>query len=222
MGLFSKKTEEEIAEINNRKIVAKEDKDRVNAKFKELIKGAKSYFITILQDSKGEASGAITVYVHKNGRAYLSYNKLGSFKATKELVGYNVVDFEWLEEIKNKGKKVIGRAVVGSLIAGPAGMIIGGVTGKNKTKDKSTAVLTLQNIEDKSVRMFSFNCDQTNMKKYRMIPTAPLLNKAEEATTIVNTEKSVAEQIKEYKELLDMEIITQEEFDKKKAELLNL
>lgn len=40
-------------------------------------------------------------------------------------------------------------------------------------------------------------------------------------TTIINTpDKSVAEQLKEYKELLDMEIITQDEFDKKKAELL--
>lgn len=35
------------------------------------------------------------------------------------------------------------------------------------------------------------------------------------------TEKSVAEQIMEFKELLDLEIITEEEFDKKKQELLN-
>lgn len=34
--------------------------------------------------------------------------------------------------------------------------------------------------------------------------------------------KSPVEQIKEYKELLDMEIITQEEFNKKKANLLNM
>lgn len=35
------------------------------------------------------------------------------------------------------------------------------------------------------------------------------------------SEKSVAEQIKEFKELLDLDIITQEEFDKKKLELLS-
>ena len=40
-------------------------------------------------------------------------------------------------------------------------------------------------------------------------------------TTIVNT-KSAAEQIKEFKELLDMGIISQEEFDAKKKELLGL
>lgn len=40
-------------------------------------------------------------------------------------------------------------------------------------------------------------------------------------TTINNfAEKSIPEQIKEFKELLDLEIITQEEFDQKKLELL--
>lgn len=44
------------------------------------------------------------------------------------------------------------------------------------------------------------------------------------STTVVNTpaEKSPFEKIKELKELLDMEIITQEEFDVKKKELLNI
>lgn len=37
-----------------------------------------------------------------------------------------------------------------------------------------------------------------------------------------NTENDVFEQVKKYKELLDMGIITEEEFNKKKKELLNL
>lgn len=225
MRLFSKKTDEEISEANNQKIEAKENKDKLNAEFKELTKDAKSYFFNTVQDSNGVAN-SVTIYIHNDGRAYISYLKLGNIKSTKELIEYNVVDFEWLEDIKNKGKKVIGRAVAGSLLAGPAGMIIGGVTGKNKTKDKSTAVLTLQNVEDKSVRMFSFNCDQTSMKRYKMIPKVALMDKVE-IPTIQNTinetaEKSTPEQIKEFKELLDMDIITQEEFDAKKKELLNL
>lgn len=42
------------------------------------------------------------------------------------------------------------------------------------------------------------------------------------STAVINnqSDKSVAEELKEFKELLDMEIITQEDFDKKKAELL--
>lgn len=41
-------------------------------------------------------------------------------------------------------------------------------------------------------------------------------------TTIIQNVKSPAEQVKELKELLDMGAISQEEFDKKKKELLNL
>ena len=40
--------------------------------------------------------------------------------------------------------------------------------------------------------------------------------------TISNDVKSPVEEIKEYKELLDMGIISKEEFEKKKKELLNL
>lgn len=46
-------------------------------------------------------------------------------------------------------------------------------------------------------------------------------NKAASATTVIQ-EKSAAEQIKEFKELLDMGIISQEEFDAKKKQLLGL
>ncbi len=41
-------------------------------------------------------------------------------------------------------------------------------------------------------------------------------------TTIIQNVKSPVEQVKELKELLDMGAISQEEFDKKKKELLNL
>ncbi|MGL5641777.1 MAG: SHOCT domain-containing protein [Paraclostridium sp.] len=41
-------------------------------------------------------------------------------------------------------------------------------------------------------------------------------------TTSINTsEKSIPEQIKEYKDLLDIDAITKEEFEMKKKELLN-
>lgn len=45
----------------------------------------------------------------------------------------------------------------------------------------------------------------------------------QQSTTIINEpSKSPAEQIKEYKELLDLDIISQEEFDAKKKELLGI
>lgn len=44
-------------------------------------------------------------------------------------------------------------------------------------------------------------------------------NKSSEQKLI---QKSVADQLKEYKELLDMDIITEEEFNKKKQKILDL
>ena len=43
-----------------------------------------------------------------------------------------------------------------------------------------------------------------------------------DAPQVASDNKSAAEQLKEFKELLDMGILTQEEFDAKKKELLNL
>lgn len=47
-------------------------------------------------------------------------------------------------------------------------------------------------------------------------------NSNQNNTTVVQNVKSPVEQVKELKELLDMGAISQEEFDKKKKELLNL
>ena len=46
-------------------------------------------------------------------------------------------------------------------------------------------------------------------------------SKAASTSTIIQ-EKSAAEQIKEFKELLDLDIISQEEFDAKKKQLLGI
>ncbi len=47
-------------------------------------------------------------------------------------------------------------------------------------------------------------------------------NSGNQNATVIQNVKSPAEQIKEYKELLDMGVLTQEEFDAKKKELLKL
>lgn len=57
---------------------------------------------------------------------------------------------------------------------------------------------------------------------YTMVNKILFESDPQEQSVVINNhgEKSVAEQLKEFKELLDMEIISQEEFDVKKAELL--
>lgn len=213
MGLFARgKSKEE-------KLEEKEIQKKFDSQFNELTKGARGYVIQILEDSLSKANQTImTMYVHSDGRTYLRYSQPGSLtKHINEMTPYNVVGFEWLEDIQVKGKKVVGRSLVGLGLAGPTGMIVGGLSGKNKTKDKSTAVLILQNTETKEVRSFNFKCDRKQMRKYKMIPTTSLIEEPSK-----NVSVSPTEQLKEFKELLDMEIITQEEFDNKKAEILSL
>lgn len=71
--------------------------------------------------------------------------------------------------------------------------------------------ITLQKVPNKEVKPF---VDYVNGKRQAVASNT--------GTTIINqaSDKSVAEQLKEFKELLDMDIITQEEFNSKKAELL--
>lgn len=208
MGLFGKKLTEEEKQQN------KQEEKQKKEDFKKLIGKSLPQSFNVIQDSDGlvQPNTMLLLYITPESNAYISYTPVGKiFKTELELQEYHVINFEWLEEIETKGKKVIGRSIAGGLLAGPAGMIIGGVTGKSKKKDKSTAVLTLQNMQTKEARMFSFECDQKKMKKFKMIKTLPLEEK--------EAEKTPVEQLKEYKELLDLEVITQEEYDKKKNEL---
>jgi predicted Zn-dependent peptidase len=56
---------------------------------------------------------------------------------------------------------------------------------------------------------------KSRIEEYKTAKNAP-------ATTVIQNTFSVADEIKKFKELLDMDIITQEEFDAKKKELLGL
>ena len=58
---------------------------------------------------------------------------------------------------------------------------------------------------------------KTAMNEFKSQPNEP-----ENTSTIVQTALSPAEELKKYKELLDMGIITQDEFDAKKKQLLGL
>jgi len=76
--------------------------------------------------------------------------------------------------------------------------------------------------------MFSYTAANDYAKELCMEIKAAMVKYQEEAskhestTTTVQAALSLAEEIKKFKELLDMGIITQEEFDAKKKQLLGL
>ncbi len=147
----------------------------------------------------------------------------------------NIVDFELLEDGASVSKGGLGRAVVGGALFGGVGAIVGATTGK-----KSNSVCTnLQikvttNSSDRPLFYITLINNTSGIKKNGFIyQTAfgnaqQILSKFQTIISELSKEQpivsnnSAADEIKKYKELLDIGAITKEEFDAKKKELLNL
>lgn len=145
----------------------------------------------------------------------------------------DIVNFELMEDGESVASGGLGRAVVGGILFGGTGAIVGGVTGKKKTKEICNNLrlkVTVDNI-DKPVVFIDFidkpikrNSDvfkgiaemaQESLSTFQLI-----CDKQEDNTN--TTSVSTADEVKKYKELLDAGAITEEEFNKKKKQLLNL
>ena len=146
--------------------------------------------------------------------------------------------------------RTIGGAVVGGVLAGGVGAIVGGLSGKTKTENKISKIavkVSIRDIDFPAMNITYFDCKTLPDRK----PVAPDSIYCEgailQAQNFVNTisviieegkrvdvskpidqqltEKqenmSVADEIKKLANLRDEGILTQEEFEKKKASLLS-
>ena len=147
----------------------------------------------------------------------------------------DIVKFELIEDGESITKGGLGSAIAGNILFGGTGAIVGSITGGKKTKSlcsKMQIAISLNNIQnpityinlistetkkDGPVYKSSCNFAQEILSVLQLICNS---NNATENSPTSST--SAADEIKKYKELLDMGAITQEEFDKKKQELLNL
>lgn len=150
----------------------------------------------------------------------------------------DIDDFELLEDGESMSQGGLGRALVGGALFGGAGAVVGGVTGKRKNKEVCNSLkikITLRDINNPVVyiaflntatkkegfiykthyqlaheclSVFQLICDKQEM---------PVNNKDNN-----NAVGSAADEIKKFKNLLDEGILTQDEFDAKKKELLSL
>ena len=168
-------------------------------------------------------------------------NKL--FRLKKGLLDFNdiysfdqIVDYEVIENGTSVVKGGLGKAIVGGALFGSAGAIVGGVIGNKKTKNicnslqiriglddspKENIYIKLINSETKT-KSFSY---KINIEIANDIITffSKITNSLENQDngTIANNTDPYTE-LKKLKELLDMKIITADEFETKKKELLNL
>jgi hypothetical protein len=150
-----------------------------------------------------------------------------------ELLGYEI-----LEDGNTITKGGIGSAVVGGALFGGIGAVVGGLTGGKKSKEVVRSLKVKIVLDNKVVPAEYIELLKTEFKKDGFVYRAAK-QEAEDIIAILtsisaeneknqtnnsnvqNTNDPITE-VKRYKELLDNGIITQEEFDKKKKELLNL
>ena len=156
-------------------------------------------------------------------------------KRDKSVIYYydEISNFELLEDGETISEGGIGRALVGGALFGGTGAVVGGITGKRKNKGVCNSLrikITLNDILDPVVYI---DLLKSNTKKdgtvYRsyynyaqeILSVLDLITKKQTPTESVEM-TSVADELLKFKSLLDVDAITQEEYDAKKKELLGL
>lgn len=137
---------------------------------------------------------------------------------------------------KTKRRGHLTGAVIGTAIAPGVGTIVGAAVGTGKkTKGKnnsnttgtttttsdnievdSYASMKMRNIETNQINTIGFYCSSNidmQLKSFN-------ISKSSDTSENIRNQKTSVELLKDYKELLDNGIITQEEFEQKKIELL--
>ncbi len=162
---------------------------------------------------------------------------LGKKKNPKVYNYSDIVDFELLEDGESITKGGLGRAVAGGVLFGGVGAVVGGVTGEKKSKSVCNSLkikitvnsinnpvvyinfLTIATKKESSTYKTLYNSAQECLSVLQLICNSQesLLENNNNAATLSN-----ADEILKYKRLLDEGIITQEEFDAKKKQLLGL
>lgn len=160
-----------------------------------------------------------------------------TFMVQKDLFQYkNLLSFELLEDGLSVKKGGVGRAVAGGMLFGGVGAIVGGVTGKTtevctslkiqitlKNAHTDTAKITFVNVETKKTSSY-YRLSKENAQQC-LAALQLIADENEVEDNIVSTaaqQLSPADEIMKYKNLLDIGVITQQEFDAKKRQLLHI
>lgn len=163
----------------------------------------------------------------------------GFFGKKKNPKIYNfsdIIDYELLEDGESITKGGLGRAVAGGVLLGGLGAVVGGVTGGKKTKGICNSLRIKITVNDINNPVVYMDFIKTATKKDSFVYKS-IYNSAQECLSVLQlmcsseevvqgnnsvSTTSDADEILKFKNLLDSGIITQEEFDAKKKQLLGL
>ncbi|HFK2988855.1 SHOCT domain-containing protein [Clostridioides difficile] len=170
-----------------------------------------------------------------NNKKFIVLNGFNREKVNLSVYNYSdVIEYELLENGETVTKGGIGRALAGGALFGGVGAVVGGVTAKRTTKafiDSLKIKITLNNLSNPNVYVNLIQLrTKSNSSIYKMayssaqeiLSVLAIIVKDNEAVNIQNNSNDAIQQVNGLKELLDLGAITEEEFNTKKKELLNL
>lgn len=199
---------------------------------KNLISKRQETATRLLSFQSTKSVGKLLAVDETKNEWYIPYKKNPNIHSYDE-----VIDFELLEDGASIVKGGIGKAVAGGLFFGGVGAIVGSSTGKKKTKQTCTSLkikITLNDMhapteyielitsETKKSGFLYQTCEKQAQEVLSILQIMCKTKKGQEdaSTSDTRTETSSADEILKFKSLLDNGIITQEEFEKKKKQLL--
>lgn len=152
-----------------------------------------------------------------------------------EVIRYGqVVNFELLEDGDSVTSGGVGRALVGGALFGTTGAIVGGVTGAKRAKTICTSLKIKVTVRDykspaiyiplieKQTKTDSPQYKQAYKDAQDILSMLQLIADKNDSQAQPVPQSSSADEIRKFKQLLDEGIITEDEFSKKKRELLGL
>lgn len=160
----------------------------------------------------------------QNGSSYkLAQTKPGTVEISvdyHEGETFKLVKWERVENVQKSASSIVGWTVIGSKF-GNAGAIAGAM-GANIGKDKSVATLFLKRENGEKVPLV-IKCDKKDLEKLSLLIVAEEEETTQAAVTPPPTTSSIpTDELIKLKELMDAGILTQEEFDAKKKQLLGI
>lgn len=161
---------------------------------------------------------------------------ISGFKTFYDIFEYSqIVDFELLEDGESITKGGLGRAVAGGVLFGGVGAVVGAATGGKKTKSICNSMrikITLRNAYapvayvdfiKSATKQDSHAYQQARKNAQEALSALQIaVDKCQAVPATQNAPASAADEILKFKQLMDTGVISQDEFDAKKKQLLGL